>query len=95
MVNAVKQVAAKTGIPDSHILNGWNLLRENPPKDGDSLFLPDNIHPTGRGYGIIAQEAFMMLSMNQEWHKRQSLVTSGLDDLYNKAVQVSLNQLKS
>jgi hypothetical protein len=76
MRKTINSVAHLSNIPESNILNAWNLLRVNPPHD-TPMFNADNVHPTVRASGILAQEAFMMMSYNKEYLSRQQKVMLG------------------
>lgn len=55
----IYKMAQQAGIPNSRILNSWDLLRPGPP--GEPVFA-DVTHPTDRGHQILGNQAYKILS---------------------------------
>jgi lysophospholipase L1-like esterase len=68
--HVIYKVANNTGIPDYHVVNAWNLLRNNWHVAADQFMQTDNTHPNLRGHGAIAQEIYMKMSLSPEIQKR-------------------------
>jgi hypothetical protein len=72
MAAEVKKVAAQTGIPEHHIVDGYAMLRN--PNRKESAISGDGTHPNERGYGELAQEFYMRMAFSPEFMERQNKI---------------------
>lgn len=83
------KVAKKAGIPDSRVLNTWDLLRKGKIKGG---MAGDNVHPNKIGHQELAKIAYKMLTNDKELTARVQKLVVGTDEDYNHAVEQTLSQ---
>ena len=83
----IYKIANMTGIPDHHVVNAWKLLRLNPHMQASDALFSDDVHPNAKGFGMIAQEFYMKMSLSPEFLARQAEVVKGTEPNFNMAVQ--------
>ena len=66
----IYQIAKESGIPDHHIIDAWSLLRLNPHIKAEDLLSAEGMHPNHKGFGVLAQEFFMKMSLSPEFMDR-------------------------
>jgi lysophospholipase L1-like esterase len=69
MQATIKKIAHESGIPENHIVNAWQMLRD-PSRKVPGID-KDNLHPNLKGNGEIAQEFFMKMSLSADYLTRQ------------------------
>jgi hypothetical protein len=84
------KVAKKAGIPDSRVLNTWDLLRGEKAKIKGGM-AGDNVHPNKIGHEELGKIVFKMMTNDEELKERVHKLAAGTDEDYNKAVEQALS----
>lgn len=90
MQETIQKIANESGIPESHIVNAWQMLRD-PNREVPGID-KDDVHPNLKGNGEIAQEFFMKMSLSPDYLLRQGQILAGQDAIYNKAIELEYHR---
>ena len=87
------EIAKQAGISQDHVVDAFTILRETPGQDWSEVYQPDYGHLKEKGFGQVAQEAFMKMSFSQEYIQKKDKIMLGQDDedFYN-AIEMGLMQ---
>ena len=66
----IYDIAKQSGIPEHHVVDAWSLLRLNPRIKAEDLLSAEGMHPNHKGFGVLAQEFYMKMSLSPEFLAR-------------------------